>query len=105
MPSIGSSPGVGSGVQVDVSKVRAQTTSDSLTASTQLAGSAATGAQAGVQGTAVSTSAISAGQQAPVDMDRVSTIRKAIQSGSYPVVPTKIGDAMIAAGLLLRGAK
>lgn len=39
---------------------------------------------------------------APVDGDRVQVIRKAIESGTYPVVPAKIADAMIAAGLLLR---
>lgn len=39
---------------------------------------------------------------APVDAERVQVIRKAIESGTYPVLPTKIADAMIAAGLLLR---
>jgi negative regulator of flagellin synthesis FlgM len=41
---------------------------------------------------------------APVDFERVSTIRKAIKSGSYPLVPAKIADAMIAASILLRSA-
>jgi negative regulator of flagellin synthesis FlgM len=40
--------------------------------------------------------------QAPVDAERVQVIRRAIQSGNYPVIPTKIADAMIAAGMLLR---
>lgn len=40
--------------------------------------------------------------QAPVDAERVDVIRKAIASGTYPVVPAKIADAIIAAGLLLR---
>lgn len=40
--------------------------------------------------------------QAPVDMDRVKVIRHAIETGTYPVIPAKIADAMIAAGLLLR---
>jgi negative regulator of flagellin synthesis FlgM len=39
---------------------------------------------------------------APVDTDRVTVIKKAIESGQYPVFPAKIADAMIAAGLLLR---
>jgi negative regulator of flagellin synthesis FlgM len=39
---------------------------------------------------------------APVDTDRVEIIRKAVESGQYPVTPAKIADAMIAAGLLLR---
>ncbi|MBW8754480.1 MAG: flagellar biosynthesis anti-sigma factor FlgM [Sphingomonadales bacterium] len=38
----------------------------------------------------------------PVDSDRVEVIRKAVETGQYPVFPAKIADAMIAAGLLLR---
>ncbi|MGB3470217.1 MAG: flagellar biosynthesis anti-sigma factor FlgM [Erythrobacter sp.] len=33
----------------------------------------------------------------PVDAERVDQIRKAIKDGSYPLVPTKIADAIIAA--------
>ncbi len=40
--------------------------------------------------------------EAPIDAERVAVIRKAIATGTYPVVPAKIADAMIAAGLLLR---
>lgn len=47
-------------------------------------------------------SAIAAGDSAPVDADRVAEIRRAIEEGRYPVIPTRIADAMIAAGLLLR---
>ncbi|WP_298471426.1 flagellar biosynthesis anti-sigma factor FlgM [uncultured Erythrobacter sp.] len=39
---------------------------------------------------------VSAGEP-PVDADRVAEIRAALQDGSYPLVPTKIADAMIAA--------
>jgi negative regulator of flagellin synthesis FlgM len=39
---------------------------------------------------------------APVDADRVRTIREAIETGKYPMIPAKIADAMIAAGMLLR---
>lgn len=42
---------------------------------------------------------------APVDAERVAVIRKAIEQGTYPVVPAKIADAVIAAGILLRSAK
>jgi negative regulator of flagellin synthesis FlgM len=35
----------------------------------------------------------------------VSIIRKAVETGNYPVVPAKIADAVIAAGLLLRTAQ
>ena len=43
--------------------------------------------------------------QAPIDTERVAQIRKAVESGQYPLVPTKIADAMIAAGMLLRTGK
>jgi len=33
----------------------------------------------------------------PVDGDRVAQIREALRDGSYPLVPTKIADDMIAA--------
>lgn len=37
----------------------------------------------------------------PVDTERVAQIRLAIAEGSYPLVPARIADAMIAAGLRL----
>ncbi len=33
----------------------------------------------------------------PVDAERIAAIRNALRDGSYPLVPTKIVDAMIAA--------
>ena len=42
---------------------------------------------------------------APIDTDRVETVRKAVESGSYPLIPAKIADAMIAAGVMLRSPK
>lgn len=39
---------------------------------------------------------------APVDAERIAMIRKAVENGTYPVIPTQIADAMIAAGVLLR---
>lgn len=41
----------------------------------------------------------------PVDTDRVAVIRKAIEDGHYPVIPARVADAVIAAGLLLRTYK
>jgi negative regulator of flagellin synthesis FlgM len=38
----------------------------------------------------------------PVNAERVAEIRKAIEAGRYPVLPMRIADAMIAAGILLR---
>jgi negative regulator of flagellin synthesis FlgM len=62
-------------------------------------------AQAGTAAPQVETSdAVKAGA-APVDQERVVTIRNAIEKGTYPVLPIKIADAMIAAGMLLRSPK
>lgn len=43
--------------------------------------------------------------EAPVDADRVDAIKKAVEKGEYPLLPVRIADAMIAAGLLLRNGK
>ena len=40
--------------------------------------------------------------EAPVDAERVHMIRKAVETGTYPVIPAKVADAVIAAGILLR---
>ena len=50
----------------------------------------------------VTTSVSVKAGSAPIDDDRVAQIRAAVQSGNYPMLPTKIGDAMIAAGIMLR---
>ncbi|TIX51507.1 flagellar biosynthesis anti-sigma factor FlgM [Alteraurantiacibacter aquimixticola] len=53
------------------------------------------------KGVAVQTgSRVSAGD-VPVDNDRVAQIREALRDGSYPIVPAKITDAIIAARLML----
>jgi negative regulator of flagellin synthesis FlgM len=39
--------------------------------------------------------------EAPVDTDRVAVIRRAVEQGAYPLVPARIADAIIAAGMLL----
>ncbi|OYW16361.1 MAG: flagellar biosynthesis anti-sigma factor FlgM [Novosphingobium sp. 12-64-8] len=62
-----------------------------------------TSAKALPAATVETSDAVKAGP-APVDAERVAQIRHAIQNGTYPVLPTKIADAMIAAGLLLRSA-
>lgn len=108
MSSIGSGPGIGSGPKLQVNAVRPVATS-SASADTRAAdqataasGSAASSpAVSGDGATVVSTTAMSAGQP-PVDTDRVASIRKAIKDGNYPIIPTKISDAMIAAGMMLR---
>jgi negative regulator of flagellin synthesis FlgM len=42
---------------------------------------------------------------APVDADRVAQIRKALEDGTYPIIPMTVADAIIAGGLILRAAK
>jgi len=44
---------------------------------------------------------ISAGNASPVDNERVSQIRTALREGTYPLVPAKLADAMIAANFIL----
>ncbi|NCP14657.1 MAG: flagellar biosynthesis anti-sigma factor FlgM [Sphingomonadales bacterium] len=47
---------------------------------------------------------VSGGSEAaapPVDAERVAQIRNALRDGSYPLVPTRIVDAMIAAQVSL----
>lgn len=41
----------------------------------------------------------------PIDAERVAVVRKAVESGTYPVIPATVADAIIAAGLLLRSPK
>ena len=41
----------------------------------------------------------------PVDSERVEIVRRAVQEGTYPVIPARIADVVIAAGLLLRSGK
>lgn len=46
------------------------------------------------------TADLSAGPE-PFDAERVAAIRKALENGTYPIVPARIADAVIAAGLFL----
>jgi len=82
-----------------------ETLSAKATPDTASASAADTGPISGpISGPVQTSDAVSPGA-VPVDAERVSVIRKAIESGTYPVVPTKIADAVIAAGLLLRSAQ
>lgn len=38
----------------------------------------------------------------PIDRERISRIKQAVEAGTYPLVPHTVADAMIAAGFLLR---
>lgn len=81
-------------------KTAATAKSSSATVDTQTSALADAGAATQVQ----RSSALDAGSAAPVDAERVKDIRQAIEKGNYPLVPARIADAMIAAGMLLRAA-
>lgn len=52
----------------------------------------------------VQSEALDAGEM-PVDFERVQLIRKAVESGTYPLLPARVADAMIAAEMILRSGK
>ena len=62
---------------------------------------AAGAAAAAAPGISLEVSAASDAATPPVDAERVSQIKAALRDGSYPLVPTKIADAMIAAQVSL----
>ncbi len=53
------------------------------------------------KGVAVQTGARVSAGSVPVDDQRVEEIRSALRDGSYPIVPARITDAIIAARLML----
>ena len=66
---------------------------------------AASSASTSAAAATVATSDATRAGEVPVSADRVAQIRKAIEDGHYPVIPARIADAMIAAGMLLRTAQ
>ena len=52
-------------------------------------------------GISLEVSAAAEAASPPVDAERVAQIREALRDGSYPLVPTRIADAMIAAQVSL----
>ncbi|MDP5102916.1 MAG: flagellar biosynthesis anti-sigma factor FlgM [Erythrobacter sp.] len=56
---------------------------------------------AAAAGISVEVSAPAADTAPPVDAERVQQIRSALQNGTYPLVPAKIADAIIAAQVSL----
>lgn len=52
------------------------------------------------EGISVETTSLASASGVPVDSERVRQIRDALREGTYPLNPTKIADAMIAARLL-----
>ena len=81
-----------------VSPARALSESDrtglDANSKTSVRGADSAGARPGVS---LEVSAALDPSKPPVDADRVSQIREALKDGTYPLVPTKIADAIIAA--------
>lgn len=82
-----------------ISAPRALTTSERA----QVEARAAPTPRAGVPAAGISLEVTAAADATtpPVDDRRVEQIRAALRDGSYPLVPTKIADAMIAAQVSL----
>lgn len=53
------------------------------------------------RGVSVETAAALGARDVPVDAERVEQIRAALRNGSYPLVPARIADAIIAARHML----
>lgn len=90
---------------VEISKLpginapRALATSDR--AQIEARSSAAMPGKTPAAGISVEVSAASDAATPPVDAERVRDIRNALRDGSYPLLPAKIADAMIAAQVSL----
>jgi negative regulator of flagellin synthesis FlgM len=83
-----------------VSAPRAVTASDraQIEARPRAAAPASPGAAPGIS---LEVSGASEAAGPPVDAERVTQIKQALRDGSYPLVPAKITDAMIAAQVSL----
>lgn len=62
---------------------------------------ASTAAAASPAGVSLEVTAANAPPAPPIDAERVAEIRNALRKGSYPLLPAKIADAMIAAQVSL----
>ncbi|TAD82461.1 MAG: flagellar biosynthesis anti-sigma factor FlgM [Sphingomonadales bacterium] len=82
-----------------VSAPRAMTASDR--AQTEARSRAATSTSGASPGVSVEIDGRAADAIPPVDAERVAQIRNALRNGSYPLVPARIADAMIAAQVSL----
>jgi negative regulator of flagellin synthesis FlgM len=63
--------------------------------------SGARAAPARAEGVTVEVSTTAELAQPPVDAERVSAIKEALQDGTYPLKPTQIADALIASRFML----
>ena len=92
--SIGSTPLSGSG---GVSRVTAPAAAPTVQPPLQQATQQAP-QQAGTQGTNIQSSSVAKALAAspPIDSDRVGEIKKAIENGSFPILPATIADRLLA---------
>ena len=89
-----------SGVSPTSTAERAKARGSSDAASNTAAPSVGSGAASSAKGSGVAVEISAPAQNGPpVDTDRVDEIRSALRDGTYPLVPAKIADAMIAAQL------
>lgn len=56
----------------------------------------------GAAGDVVLSGVASAGDRAPIDVERVTALRQSIEQGTYRLDPAKIAGALIASGYLVR---
>ena len=80
-----------------VAAPRAVTAGERAQIEPRAASAAAAAAAPTPAGISLEVTAANAAATPPVDAERVAEIRAALQDGSYPLVPAKIVDAMIAA--------
>jgi negative regulator of flagellin synthesis FlgM len=80
-----------------ISASRAVATSERAQIETRAGAPRSSGAPASAPGVSVEIGEAASAVSAPVNAERVQEIRAALKDGSYPLVPTKIVDAMIAA--------
>ena len=83
-----------------VSMARAVTVSDRAQIEPR-ARAATAGHSGATPGISLEVTAAGEAASPPVDAERVAQIRDALRDGSYPLVPTRIADAMIAAQVSL----
>jgi negative regulator of flagellin synthesis FlgM len=84
-----------------VSAARAVTAGERAQIELRPRSAAASGTSAAVPGISLEVADAGDAIKPPVDAERVAQIRDALRDGSYPLVPTKIVDAMIAAQVSL----
>lgn len=74
----------------------ASVTTTQASATTSVSETEAAGTTAAVDSQSATDLSRAMASEAPVDSDRVAEIRKAVQDGTFPIVPAQIADRLIA---------